>query len=182
MCKEELMMNGVQDVIVRLHAKRKAVADCDQTIATQQLVCRLYSQAALLEEYVNAYKSEEEEYARRCALQEAEELRKKQKAMEELRAAIDQPCFRRLAEALDACDAIGLPEEELASAKQEFSVRQQRYLEELRADDEWSTQEKRKLKTASKGSGAGADSKGGASRQGPRQALGLFREIKHPKD
>ena len=135
-CKEELMMKGVQAVIVRLHAKRKAVADCDQTIATQQLVCRLYSQAALLEEYVNAYKSEEEEYARRCALQEAEELRKKQKAMEELRAAIDQPCCRRLAIALDACDAIGLPEEELASAEQELSARQQRYMEEPRAENE----------------------------------------------
>ena len=204
MNQEELMMNGVQAVIVRLHAKRKAVADCDQTIATQQLVCRLYSQAALLEEYVNAYKSEEEEYARRCALQEAEELRKKQKAMEELRAAIDQPCFRRLAEALDACDAIGLPKEELADAKQEFRARQQRYREELRGEDEeqtqehevvkldgliaradeaemreGTTQEKRKHKAASKGGGAGADSKGGARRV---ERLGLFREIRHPKE
>ena len=48
MRQEELMINEVQAVIVRLHAKRKAVADYDQTIATQQLLWRLDSQAALL--------------------------------------------------------------------------------------------------------------------------------------
>ena len=58
MNQNELMMNGVQAVIVRLHAKRKAVADCDQTIATQQLLWHLDSQAALLEEYVNFYGAE----------------------------------------------------------------------------------------------------------------------------
>ena len=105
-------------------------------------------------------------------------------------------------EALDACDAIGLPKEELADAKQELSARQQRYVEELRAEDEkdraalvkldgliaradeaemreWTTQEKRKHKAASKGGGVGAYSKGGAR---PVERLGLFREIRHPKE
>ena len=125
--------------------------------------------------------------------------------MEELRAALAQPCFQRLVEALDACDAIGLPKEELADAKQEFRARQQRYREELRGEDaldacdakglpeeelvrycegstemrEWTTQEKRKHKAASKGCGAGADSKGGARRV---ERLGFFREIRHPKE
>ena len=197
------MMNGVQAVIVRLHAKRKAVADCDQTIATQQLLWRLDSQAALLEEYVNGHKSELEEYARRSALEEAEELREKQKAMEELRAAVAQPCFRRVGEALDACDANALPEDELASAKQEFNARIQMHMEEqkrfFRVENEkaqaarreeqtqavspeqyegliarayevemreWTTQQTKKHKAASKG---------GAK-------LGLFREIRHPKE
>ena len=199
MMQEEVMIDGVQAVIVRLHTKRKAVVDCDQTIATQQLLWRLDRQAALLEEYVNAHKSELEEYARRSALEEAEELREKQKAMEELRAAVAQPCERRLAKALDACEAKGLPEEELADAKQELSARQQRYLEELSAEDEkartalreektqavspeqhegliarayeaemseWTIQHTKKHKAASKG---------GAK-------LGLFREIRHPKE
>ena len=52
-----------------------------------------------------------------------------------------------------------------------------------RADEaemrEWTTQEKRKHKAASKGGGAGADSKGGAR---PVERLGLFREIRHPKE
>ena len=59
MNQEEFMINGVQTVIVRLHTKRKAVADCDQTIAVQQLLWRLDSQAALLEEYVKSRALEE---------------------------------------------------------------------------------------------------------------------------
>ena len=52
----QFMMEAIKAVIVRLHAKRKAVAACDQTIATQQLMWRLDSQAALLEEHVNEYR------------------------------------------------------------------------------------------------------------------------------
>ena len=40
----------------------------------------------------------------------------------------------------------------------------------------------RQYNTASKGSSAGASSKGGASRQVVRHALGLFREIRHPEE
>ena len=201
-------MNEVQAVIVRLHAQRKAVADCDQTIATQQLLWSLDGQAALLEEYVNEYKSELEEYARKCALQEAEQLRRRQDAMDELRAALAQPGIQRLEEAFDACEEMGIPANDLASAEQELSARQQRYMEESRAENEkvraafraeqtqehevvklngpiaradeaemreWTTQEKRKHKAASKGGGAGADSKGGAR-------FGLFREIRRSKE
>ena len=75
----------------------------------------------------------------------------------------------------------GLPEEELASAKQEFNARIQRHMEEqkrvFRVENEkarayeaemseWTTQQRKKHKAASKG---------GAK-------LGLFREIRHPKE
>ena len=56
--------------------------------------------------------------------------------METLRAAVAQPCSWRLADALDACEAEGLPEEELADAKRELSARLQRSMEELRVEDE----------------------------------------------
>ena len=123
----KFMMEAIEAVIVRLHAKRKTVAACDQTVATQQLLWRLDSQVALLEEHAIEFRAELES----DAVQEAEQLRRKQNAMEELRAALAQPCFQRLVEALDACDAIGLPKDELADAKQEFRARQQRYREEL---------------------------------------------------
>ena len=110
--------------------------------------------------------------------------------MDELRAAVAQPCFRRLANALDACEAKGLPEEELADAKRELSARQQRRMEELRAEDEkaraalreeqtqaalleqhevaemreWVKEQKRMHRAGSKGGG-----------------LGFFLEIKQPK-
>ena len=188
----KFMMEAIKAVIVRLHAKRKTVAACDQTVATQQLLWRLDSQAALLEEHVNEYKSELE----RRAVEETEELRERQKTMDELRAAVAQPCCRRLADALVACDAKGLPEEELADAKRELSARLQRSMEELRVEDEkaraalreeqtqaalleqleqlergtvaemreWVKEQKRKHRAGSKGGG-----------------LGLFVEIKQPK-
>ena len=54
----QFMMESIKAVIVRLHAKRKTVAACDQTVATQQLRWRLDSQAALLEEHVSEYRAE----------------------------------------------------------------------------------------------------------------------------
>ena len=72
------MMEATKAVIVRLHAKRKTVAACDQTVATQQLLWRLDSQAALLEEHVNEYRAELEREAVEEARTEAEELREEQ--------------------------------------------------------------------------------------------------------
>ena len=110
------------------------MADRERTTTTQQLLWSLDGQAGLLEEYVRAYKSEEEEYARKCALQEAEDLCKRQDAMDELRAALAQPGIQRLGEAFDACEEMGIPANDLADAEQELSARQQRHMEEARAD------------------------------------------------
>ena len=52
------MMESIKAVIVRLHAKRKTVAACDQTVTTQQLLWRLDSQVALLEEHVTEFREE----------------------------------------------------------------------------------------------------------------------------
>ena len=109
------------------------MADRERTTTTQQLLWSLDGQAGLLEEYVRAYKSEEEEYARKCALQEAEDLCKRQDAMDELRAALAQPGIQRLEEAFDACEEMGIPANDLADAEQELSARQQRHMEEARA-------------------------------------------------
>ena len=155
------------------------------------------AQAALLEEQEKEYRAELER-----------EERRRNEARVALQLAVAQPGHDKLEAAIDACEAEGLPEEELANVKQEFNVRIQRHTEELRAEDEkaraafraeqtqehevaeldgliaradeaemreWTTQEKRKHKAASKGGGAGAASKGGAR-------LGLFREIRHPKE
>jgi hypothetical protein len=95
-------------------------------------------------------------------------------------AAIDGVLASELAPLNAQLDAKGLPKEELADAKQEFGARQQRYREALRGEDAKAQaalleEQERKHKAASKGGGAGAASKGGAR-------LGLFREIKHPKE
>ena len=74
----QFMMEAIKAVIVRLHAKRKTVAACEQTVATQQLLWRLDSQAALLEEHVNEYRAELEREAVEEARTEAEEPRDEQ--------------------------------------------------------------------------------------------------------
>ena len=128
--------------------------------------------------------------------------------MEELRAALAQPCFQRLVEALDACEEIGLPMEDLADAKQEFRARQQRYREELRGEDEKAqtafraeqTQEHEVVKldgliaradeaemrewTTQEKRKHKAASKGSGAGAGSKGGarLGVFREIRRPKE
>ena len=125
--------------------------------------------------------------------------------MEELRAALAQPGFQRLVEALDACEEIEIPMNDLADAKQEFRIRQGQQLEEsedkvraamheeveldgpIARDDKTEVRERvvQQKKKTSKGGGVAADPKEGArpvERRSLGQRLGLFSEIRHSKE
>ena len=128
------MMEAIKAVIVRLHAKRKTVAACDQTVATQQLLWRKDSQAALLEEHVNEYRAELEREAVEEARTEAEELRE-----EQIQAALRKEQTQ------------GAPLEQHEVAEMDGLL--------VRGDAaemrEWFRKQKRQHKAASKGGGLG---------------------------